>query len=173
MTSPGVKVTVDYSDRVRRLNEELPDRLRRKIGGRAARSAGAVVARAARKRAPDSKKSGSRAGWSEKLAARRAGVKQMKRQIKVRALKRRDLKRLGLMEGFGAKVLSPMGHLHEYGWEHFQWGRKAGTMPARPWFRPAVDATRGEAQRKMIDVITRGLAKEAKKAKGGTMRRAA
>lgn len=61
------------------------------------------------------------------------------------------------------------GHLVEFGTKprYHKSGKFVGAMPARPFLRPAFDMALPEAKRRIREVVEKGIAREARRARGG------
>lgn len=146
-------VQVDYNPKAFDLLDELPITVRRKSARKATRSAAAVVAREARRRAPSSTRTGTRDKWSKKTKAKRQGTRSLKQQIRARNVKDRDDPTAIVMSLNAAPV--------EFGHKMVLWGKKTGRkVKPRPFVRPAIDATIGEQQRILTETLKREIEEE-------------
>lgn len=140
----------------------LPKELHRKVLPRALQSAIRPAARAMRKQAPDSVKTGTREKWSEKMRRRRANTKQHKRTIGVSSVRRYQS-----VVAVYAGPLHPAGNLiNVIGHDHKQmlWGRDGGNIvKANEYVLTAGKQAAGESAGAFIAAVKKGVEREAKK----------
>lgn len=80
----------------------------------------------------------------------------LKRALLAKKLQRKGRKTAPVIAAVDRKI-APHAHLVEYGSQGRQHksGKSTGSMPAKPYFRPAVDARKGDAARIIEDGLRR------------------
>lgn len=158
----SVKIDDNSFRQADRLLARLPVELRRKIVPRAFRSAVVPATKRMRQLAPDSRKSGSRSKWSQKLRASRASTKQHKRTIGTSSIRR-----YGEVVAIYAGPIHPAGNLiNVIGHPHKQmlWGKDSGkTVAANQYVIDAGEQTKRQQQAVFEARVKAGVIRESLK----------
>ena len=134
---------------LQRLLEKLPGKAQRRVFKKAHKKAGKVIVKAAKARVP------KRTGLLKKSIF--AHAKRLRKSPDVMAVIIGPRRRFhGTFEGIKTTA-SKYAHLVERG---------SATMPARPFLRPALASSGGEALKVLGEEIGKGITKEALKMKG-------
>ncbi len=129
--------------------------MRGKIVQQAARAAGGVVRKEARKRAPRSKKTGSADLQSASVKLQRAGVKSHYQTI---SLVVRDYGETFVAVVGAAYPAGALGYLIEHGHVLVAWGQPLPmAVEGQPYLEPAADMTKSDQQRAFIETIQDGV----------------
>mgnify|MGYP003655868568 CR=1 FL=1 len=151
-------VDVKLNTRAVNLLEQLPLAIQGQVAAKAVTAAAREVRRALRGKLPDSRKTGTRKGWSKATAKKYESYKPMKQSIKVYNLFRKG--------EVGAKVWVPGLAWLEFGFTNKMWGRETEgvRVEAKAPFRSSVDSTQRAQQTAIVKVLVRELRKMAEKA---------
>lgn len=127
--------------------QKLPAKLQKKIMGKAVRESSKIVLKAAKRNAPVRTKE-----WPGMVYKHPPGA--LRKFIKIRRAKRtKNIIRDRISTG----KFSFWGHLVEFGHDLIRNKRKIGSVPAKPFMRPAFDANINNVVNKMKEVIKSGI----------------